>query len=226
MAKLFRVVVGYRDDLNLPGRWWHRLLRVVTVLIALVIAAPSYFITEESLRSGRVRYENVKFNAFMKDSIAQKDQVIELADMVAAGDTASCGQGGQVHTLYDFQEFVKNTFCVALDNREVVISTVRRKHPDEYRDLTDDQVYLKVTEGEPPKGQYACYEGPGLPCSLDRIALTNRVQDPLVSADYAMLLAATIGWPLLALTVFAALYHRVVLWVAFGSRRTTPSAAV
>jgi hypothetical protein len=32
MRRVLRVVVGYRDDLNLPSRWWHRLFFVLTAL--------------------------------------------------------------------------------------------------------------------------------------------------------------------------------------------------
>ena len=37
MTRLISILTGYRDDLHLPTRWWHRLYRVV-VAISVVAA--------------------------------------------------------------------------------------------------------------------------------------------------------------------------------------------
>lgn len=69
MSRLFRILLGRRDDLNLRTRWWHRLVLVATVLSAAGVFL--WALSEQEMRS---------------DDIAQDDRVT-VTDLLSYTDS-------------------------------------------------------------------------------------------------------------------------------------------
>lgn len=227
-----RILYGYRDDLRLSERWWHRLLFVVCVIGMIVVAWTSLAIVAdiESNAAQTVEVKDtyvdyVKRNATDDRPIILISAYVGVTDFEGFATTSHCDTPREKEKpLYTFTEGADSSFCTKPELVSQAIAEVKRLFGTDAKVSTGELLGSSLNK---ERGVICITDNRFPDCDLESIKTTHIVKNQINGAAKARVL----GWTLLAVTLaslsVANLYHRVFLYVIFGRRKKLdlPSAA-
>ena len=100
--RLLRILIGYRDDLDLSAKWWHRLASVVFVLAFIAVIGIATFIAHDD-KARRPRVSNVEILATINDVMLKDDKASResyISDFQALAGEEGLQKGSGIEPIY------------------------------------------------------------------------------------------------------------------------------
>lgn len=220
MPKLMRIAVGYRDDLQLSSRWWHRLFVVAMTLESLAgfLVAFLLFRQPAPIRSNIVILANLRdYNRSHPDEL----NTFESFGRLDGKDGILWDDKPEITHKY-FPLFTRDVYCNANFQRHIPALTKWLREHSSNKDISEDTVKTLVGDKEP---DFCAMDSPNdWPNTTNIVKYDFTFRALLVTA----LKAFSIGLVFVAASNFllANLYYRGVIYIVFGKRSTQPPASV
>lgn len=214
--RLLKALSGYRDDLALEARWWHRAINVLIALILLAVFATVLMVSRVKPRVGTDEMLVVEnLSAFIEKNPTAKDA---LGPFERLGETAKLNDDGTLSQLWlsPFEIFCSGDLR---QSGEELAKFLRSADPENHLRATPESA-MKWLENAGGPGAGNCVElnAANYP-PLEKIVAAQPAA-AAVAKRWAWAVAIAAGVTLtLAMLVFNA-YHRVLLYVVFGRRKS------
>jgi hypothetical protein len=223
-----RILFGYRNDVDLNQKWWHRLIKVVYFIAFALTAAGLIFLGLDETTRKPVRIGDVTIKMKLGELLASADKSVPNvipAFLLVPGPTGAIEPANPNEITWVSEYSLQNSFCTpdAMRHAGYIADYLNK------RDYTDKNNWFSVIDsmkGEKPDAQLMwCYMSP---------ALRDDVKSEFVRYQFTALgrivHTSKYLWPYLAgivLLHFAAanLYYRGLVYIIVGPRKKpTPSS--
>lgn len=223
--RIVRILFGYRDDLNLAGRWWHRLLAVVFVCGMLVVA-----ILAVSALLNRPYFPN-KADITTIAALRQltKEAPVEIPNTIPIflridGELGALEEDGRLHPV-DEWALLKgvcsanlmqhlDVLAEAMSGPRPVSTEVTQAMAGEFLTKTDSN--LKPGE----ERRYCYYDAEAVPFALSDILKYRRTWKAY-ARQYGRVALNTAGILTALAWLLSTLYYRGLVYVVCGGRKKT-----
>jgi hypothetical protein len=215
--------LGYRTDIDLSERWWHRLFKVLYfTLFGLVLTFLAFLAYEADPER---RLGNVEITGRLDDILNRADPSVPNvipAFMLLPGDTALLRPNGDLDYLFWYN--VEKSWCTPDAIRHVEATAEHLTERSFGRQVSTSDVLAgirKVTQESAPR---LCWFDSGMSESnLAEVVKFQFTQTAAWQAKATFFLKA-IGYSLLAHFILANIYYRGVVYVIAGPRRRSRAA--
>jgi hypothetical protein len=144
MKELIRFIVGYRDDVNLQGLWWHRLLSVLYTVSAIAVGLAAATLIVTNARPA-LRQTNITVKATLADRLsAQIDPKANVAKDLSAtpGHLGLLRPDGSFKMLSDYS--MHRSYCTN-DPRAALAEIAEHLNSRDYtRENTEASVLAQI----------------------------------------------------------------------------------
>ena len=153
-------ISGYREDLRLEEKWWHRLAQVVyTVVAALVVAVVAFIVWKSATPAANL--DNATVIASLADVVERSKNPQANAAAILAGMSGSLGLIGanrEISYLSDYA--LRQSFCTS--NAHLAVNQVAAfLNERDYTSVnTASNVRWSIPDGKPPI--QLCWFGSGI----------------------------------------------------------------
>lgn len=214
-------LVGYREDVDLNLRWWHRLAKVgYSLLVLLVLAFAGFILWDDADASNfepkpsRVRVTQ-SFTAFFQAADVTTPNTVP-GFLALPGELGQLDSSKQIGKLYEFS--IDDWWCTpdAVRHAEAI---ARHLNEQLYSTSNTAETVLAAIGGDESGPRGMCWFGRD-----DKIDdLSSVVKYEFTNAGYAAALydhvSTPLFWLLVAHVVLVTFYYRGVVYVACGPRR-------
>jgi hypothetical protein len=229
MKRLRRILVGYRDDLELSSRWWHRLLKVLFVISAVVCVFGG-IILAAAIEPVKTIVPNVTYtdlDSYIKH--ASKDVANLIPGFLAL--EGSLGRLDAQNDRIDFlftSDLTNNRFCNRDAYRHIdALLTFVNKDAEAGKAQTIEGLKTELTQRGIIEGEGMCLilaAGKDLPD--DKYIISYKIRRSAQLSAFSKWLSigvlATALWWLL----MSNLYYRGFVYIVCGRRKTNPSGII
>ncbi len=215
-----RILFGYRDDLNLPKRWWHRLLVVFTAAAALVVSGVAWAIVSQSETNAAQTVEVIEtYLDFVKRGADQRTPILPVSTFAAYayGVSTYCNTPRNAkESISAYTPGGESSFCTKPELADAAVVEASRISGDKAK-LTVD---LLLTSTMRTQFGVVCVVSSQFPdCGLETIASDKIVANPLSSQAWLRIASFAFGGVFIFLVASLNFYHRIILYVVFGRRQ-------
>jgi hypothetical protein len=95
-GRLARILIGYRQDLDLPSRWWHRLLKVISVIGVLTTAAVTFFVISSAYYYPRAEHVDVLMSLRDMTRTAPRDRANTISTFLGSQGELGALRNGEI----------------------------------------------------------------------------------------------------------------------------------
>lgn len=214
MSQLARILVGYRDDLDLTSRWWHRLVKVLFGLFTVPLFVALAFVIRQDEPTNR---NNIVIIDNLKDYVERHPEMeSSLPSFQALGRVGRVGQEGEVSAYYISPY---RLFCSG--NMKENVRGVRdflRMAEGDYALSDDDSINVMKGAGV-DSGQPQCIGKNDVDNPKREDTIVYRMSTPAIIASGVK--AAAFSGAVLAvwLFVFLNFYYRGLVYIVCGPRQ-------
>lgn len=219
-----RILYGYRDDLTLADRWWHRALFVLAIVVAIAVGGALSLVSSngEVAAARTVEIQHTYFD-FVKKSTT-KDSPIFLISAYAEssyGNTVQCGTPRDADvSVNSFTSGADESFCAKSEFVYPALAEAVRIYGDK-ANVTRDGLLSSVWN---QNYGVVCVISSSFPdCDLASLNTKTIVDHPISGVAWLRVFAWGVWASLVTLLIAANLYHRILLYVVFGKRRIAKS---
>lgn len=218
-----RILYGYRDDLNLSERWWHRLLFVLATIVVLLVAGIT-FVTylDGAVAAAKTVETKDTYIDFVKRN-AKDTQEIWSISLFASGETTHCVTPTDDDTLIrSYTDGAENSFCTKPEFvNDLLAQTIRI-----YGEKADvSQNSLLESDMNRNHGVVCVISAKFPDCAIESIKTTQIVDHPISDFARGEIAGATTMSIIMSALFIANIYHRVFLYIIFGKRKPIPAQA-
>ncbi len=218
-----RVLFGYRDDVDLSQRWWHRLAKVV--YICLMVLAALFAVTALFDTAPEPSIRNTRFTGVLSEVLKKADPSVPNvvpAFMLLPGKLGLLRDNGAIE--YVSEMGVEETWCTpdAIRHLQATTQFLQTRGRGIPTTATVLDGIKRVSQESSPR---LCWPGAYLTQgSWDRVVKYEFLPTAARNAMGRFALQA-LGWMFIAHIVIANLYHRGFVYIVCGPRKKVGSAA-
>jgi hypothetical protein len=222
--KLGRWLFGFRDDVDLDQRWWHRLAKVTFVLLCVVVAVLVAIMND---RAPKPTGGNIRIVETLNDYAKGHKNVASLMPGFATGPgiVGTLNDDGSVTQQYALESYVFCSWDLSAHPEEE-LAFLNEHFASRYPNTTVEEVKKWMTEaGQIPTP--ACMDPdnvvPGQPASkIVRYGFTTQAQ----MSRWATTGLTTFLWAALVAFVTMNVYYRGLVFIICGPRKKKSETAV
>jgi hypothetical protein len=225
VGELYRRVIGYRDDLHLESKWWHRLLKVpyvIVFIIAAIVAGLFVVDARPSARVGNVVVHKTLWQLFDEE----KDPTNNLAAQLAAerGTLGLITPSGDIEFLSEYG--MESSFCTT-NARQAAAEVAAYLNSRNYTTANTSATVVDLIKRN--TDLRLCWFASSISSDVDDTSWENIVTYDFTPMAYTEARVDTAFTAVMCLVaahlVFAVSYHRGFVSIVCGPRRkTTPTA--
>ena len=220
LMRLWRAIIGYREDLQLQSRWWHRLFTVLFVLLMLMVGLASLCFVLDTPPTIDNCQILISLRVFTKRYGSGKTNVIP-AFIAADGKTGQFGNGGTWVSWVD-EDALKRADC-NIANSLPRKGEVLKFSPEELAP-GDLEVIAQTLPNEARGDLNSSYCTVPVPSSLtERQSADQIVKYRIRPFVYMRNLAVACLAVVACAFVLSTLYYRGFIYVVCGSRHKPAS---
>lgn len=219
---LAKMLLGYRDDLDLASRWWHRLMKVVGIIAVILVggfvfvllsSSPYYPKESEIERIVSLREMTQK---------APSDLVNTIPVFLGIEGELGALKDGRINFVSEYSlgkgvcsaDLAANADAVAAELNEAAIPGGNYSAHDIRSMMERDAKELKPGEDK----RYCIYDGEAVPFMSSEIIKYKRTWKA-TARQYGSASIWTLAWMAAFSLIALNLYYRGVIYIAFGKRR-------
>jgi len=227
MLRVVRVLLGYRDDLNLQSRWWHRLLAVLFALGSLAVGALTVIVVNGNWTTGAavgdIRIVD-NLRAFTKK--ADPKIVNTVPEFLRLPGRLGGIKNGRVEELVTFS--VATSVCSAdlFSNATEVSTTLNSQLPNEPVTASEFAAFLKSELNSLKSGEEKryCMLSNDVGFSSDNV-VKFEMQPWGKGKRWAGIASSAVVFDALLALVVLNLYYRGLVYIICGPRQQTAETA-
>lgn len=216
--------LGYRYDIDLTERWWHRLFKVLYfVVFGLVLTFLAFLAFEADPER---QLENVEITGYLDEFLARADPSVPNvvpAFMVLPGDTALLRANGDLAYLSSYS--LGRSWCTPDAIRHVEATAEHLTERSYGRRVPASDVLASIKNVSQESAPRLCWFDSGMSGSNLAEIVKFRFTQTAVWRARATFFFKAIGYALLAHFIVANFYYRGVVYVIAGPRRRFRTSA-
>jgi len=214
---LFRTLVGYREDLDLTARWWHRLLKVVYVVLVFSVAAIGTYAAFEAEPDRNI--SNVRVTGNLGDVLVNADARVPNvvpAFVLLPGELGLVEADGNIGYVFDSN--MSDSWCTPGAVRHLRETTTFLKDHRIGFNGNETTVLKSIQDASSELDPRLCWIDPYLRnAAVDHIVKFQFTRSALMGKRVEVM--AWVGFGLLISTlVTCTFYYRGLVYIICGPR--------
>jgi len=216
--------LGYRYDIDLAERWWHRLFKVLYItLFGLVLTFLAFLAYEADPER---RLGDVEITGRLDEFLARADPAVPNvipAFMLLPGDTALLRANGDLDYLFSYN--LEKSWCTPDAIRHVEATAEHLTERSLGRRVPTSDVLASIKKVSQESAPRLCWFDSGISESNLAEVVKFRFTQTAAWQAKATFFVKAIGYSLLAHFILANVYYRGVVYVIAGPRRKSKASA-
>jgi hypothetical protein len=240
MKRLCRILIGWRDDIELDKRWWHRLAKVICVLALLLVAGLIYLIAADRSIAPtpdniEIRHELIQFleTDWFVQNAGNDVNTFELFEKNARYPLGIIRrtEGTVLPPSKTFSSDTEQLYCSnkadikAGGFRASDDSVVKNEKGEWTLDSTKGLVWRPIQNrpGEARDSLMWCYALAGTDNYTAKDVVAYELKRSAKALYHIGAAGSAVGIAVLAWLAFGNLYYRAVVFVICGPRKKSPA---
>ena len=216
--------LGYRYDIDLNERWWHRLFKVVYFIAFALVLTFFAFLGWET--SPARRLENVDITGRLDEFLARTDPTVPNvipAFMLLPGDTAVLRTNGELGYLFSYD--LEKSWCSPDAIRHLEATAAHLTERSFGRTVSTSDVLASIKNVSQDPAPRLCWFESGISQTNMSEVVKFRFKAAAERKAKAEFFFQVVGYSMLAHFILANIYYRGLVYIIVGPRRKPNESA-